>query len=326
MSIAEAADLPIVGRRTPEIERLVQTLTSCLAETSPSPSTCVWGRDKHSSVRQGSYARSTRVSPTEDYIDLFVVVNALGEKGSMLPSAVGELVRTARGQQPEKTVFVVLEAKSPEVVRAARDAGADEFLGKEELENEEAVIWRLRNALLRAPAASTREDSASEPPVGARPLTVGEGARLPKDAVRRAEAAIEEAVPTLPTAEERRSLGADLLEIVAPTLRDPESGRLDARRISEATGMSLAALARASGVSQQALSATPDSPGAQAGLLPIAHLSELLDEMFPPDHKRIWLQTPHPRFGGRSPVQAIEAGDAELVALSVERALEGLPD
>jgi hypothetical protein len=38
------------------------------------------------------------------------------------------------------------------------------------------------------------------------------------------------------------------------------------------------------------------------------------------------LQTPRPRFGGRSPVQAIEAGEAELVALSVESALEGHPD
>ncbi len=325
MSTTRAARLPIVGQRTPEIERLVQTLTSWLAETSPSSTTRVRDRDTPR-LRQGSFAKSTRVSSADMDVDIVVVVNALGEKGSMAPSAVEELVRTARGQQPERTVLVVLEVKSPEVVRAARDAGADEFLGREELENEEAVIWRLRNAVLRASAASTREDAASEPPVGARPLTVGRGTHLTKEEVRRAEAAIEEAMATLPTAEERRSLGSGLLEIVAPALRDPESGRLDARRISEDTGMSLAALARASGVSQQALSATPDSPGAQAGLVPIAQLSEMLDEMFAPEHKRIWLQTPHPRFGGRSPVQAIEEGDAELVALSVAGALEGLPD
>jgi hypothetical protein len=158
-----------------------------------------------------------------------------------------------------------------------------------------------------------------------RPLTVGRGTRLSKAAARRAEEAIDAAVAKLPTAAARRR-GTGLLEIVAPDLRDPDSGRLDARLIAQSTGLSLAALSRAASVSQQALSATPDSPGAQVGLVPIARLSAMLDEMFTPDHKRVWLQTPHPRFDGRSPAQTIEAGDAELVELSVENALEGFPD
>jgi hypothetical protein len=155
---------------------------------------------------------------------------------------------------------------------------------------------------------------------------VGTSTRLAASALREAEAAIDAVVARLPTAEERRARRPHLLEIIPPELRDAETGRLDARRLAAATGLSLAALARASGVSQQALSATPDLPAAQSGLPPIARLSVMLDEMFTPEHKRIWLQTPHPRFGGRSPAEAIEAGDAELVALSVGNALEGHPD
>jgi hypothetical protein len=244
----------------------------------------------------------------------------------MAPSKVADLVLTAREREPGRAVLVVMEVKSPEAVRAARDAGASEFLGKDEIDNVEAVYWRLTNAMRLFHLYLDLAEATLAGPVEPRPLTVRKSDRLSESARREADAAIDAAVAALPTAEVRRSRGPDLLKIVAPELRDPESGRLDARRIAAAVGLSLAALARASGISQQALSAKPDSPGAQAGLLPIARLSAMLDEMFSPDHKRVWLQTPHPRFGGRSPAQAIEAGDAELVALSVESALEGHPD
>lgn len=259
-------------------------------------------------------------------LDAVVVVNALGEERGMAPSTVTKLVQTAREQQPGKTVIVVLDEESPEAVRAARVAGASEFLGRDEIDNEEAVYWRFRNAALLHHVDLVLADAPAPDPVEPRPLTVRKSARLSRSAVNNADAAIDPAVAALPTAEERRGRGPALLEIVAPDLRDAESGRLDARRIAAATGLSLAALARASGVTQQALSATPDSPGAQSGLLPIARLSNMLDEMFPPEHRRVWLQTPHPRFGGRSPARAIEEGDAELVMLSVESALEGHPD
>jgi hypothetical protein len=258
-------------------------------------------------------------------LDFMVVVNALGEEARMAPSTVTKLVQTAREQQPGKAVIVVLDKESLETVRAARVAGASEFLGRDEIDNEEAVYWRFRNASLLYHVNLALANARPAEPVEPRPLTVRKSARLSKSATIKADAAIDAAVAALPTAEERRDRGPDLLEIVAPDLRNAESGRLDARRIAAATGLSLAALARASGVTQQALSATPDSPGAQAGLLPIARLSSMLDEMFPPEHKRVWLQTPHPRFGGRSPARAIEEGDAELVTLSVESALEGHP-
>lgn len=36
---------------------------------------------------------------------------------------------------------------------------------------------------------------------------------------------------------------------------------------------------------------------APGGLLAIAPLSVILDEIFPPEHKPVWLQTTHPRCG-----------------------------
>lgn len=322
MAATQAADFPIVGRRSPEILRLVQTLRSWLPSTSEPPPARSGDRRTPEPFHQGSYATNVHVRAADLDLDIVVVVNALGKEGSMAPSTVTKLVQTARAQQPGRNVIVVLDEESPEAVRAARVAGACEFLGRDEIDNEEAVYWRFRNAALLSRAAPVLEKNPTTP----RPLTVRKSARLSEPALREADAAVDAAVAALPTAEERRGRGTDLLEIVAPELRDPGSGRLDARRIAAAIGLSLAALARASGVSQQALSATPDSPGAQAGLLPIARLSEMLDEMFSPEHRRVWMQTPHSRFGGRSPAQAIEAGDAELVALSVESALEGHPD
>ena len=328
MFAMDAFDLSIVGHRTPEVVRLAALLESLAKPLrhwtvahSVTPST----HTLHVFDYSFRYSVADRLGTHSANAPGVVLVNTLTLTGSATPSSVTRLVRIARERQPQKFVIVVLDEESPEAVRAARVAGASEFLGRDEIDNVEAVYWRLRNACRLYYYDLVLTNAPPLEPATPRPLTVRKSARLSQSALREVDAAIDAAVAVLPGAEERRSRGPDLLEIVAPELRDPQTGRLDARRIAEATGFSLAALARASGVSQQELSATPDSPGAQAGLLPIARLSELLDEMFLPEHRRVWMQTPHPRFGGRSPAQAVEAGDAELVALSVESALEGHP-
>jgi hypothetical protein len=259
-------------------------------------------------------------------LDLVVLVNTLKEEGSSTPGEVTRLVHKARTQKPERSVVVLLDEEDAEAVRAARIAGAFDFLGADEIRNVEAVFWRLHNATLLARVFASDEASAPETPKTVRPLTVRRSVRLSAARIREADAAIEAAVASLPAAEERRARSADLLKVITPEFRDAQSGRLDARRIAEDMEMSIAALARAAGVSQQALSSKPDSPAAQAGLLPVARLSSVLNQLFVPEHKRVWLQTPHPRFGDRSPIQAIEAGEAELVLLSVESAQDGSPD
>lgn len=324
MPRAKAPSPGIVGRRSKEMDHLVRTMK----EQAHAASRTMSGRRRRRPARSGGqspFAGGWDLGRVVNLMD-FVLVNALEEGKRMDRAEVTALVRAARAQGPGRIVVVVLDEDNEEAVGAARDAGAAEFLGRDEIGNPEAVSWRLRNAALLSKATAVLEESGAVDSPQGRPFTVRKARRASAHAIREAEKAIDEAVTTLPTAAERRATRQDFLQIVAPGLRNADSGRLDARRIAGATGLSLAALARASGISQQALSATPDSPGAQRGLLPIARLSELLDEVFTPEEKRVWLRTPNDRFDGRTPLQAIEAGDAELVALSVESALEGQPD
>jgi hypothetical protein len=317
-----AAELPILGARTPDVVEAAATVKSRLAAEGVSLSNRVWKPGAANSVHW--QLQAWRVD-TSFSLHSLALVNTLTSKGSLEPSKITKLIEQAFALRDMHAVIVILDEKDPEAVRAAREAGAFDFLGIDEIRNEEALVWRVLNAFIVARVRTTLKEGAGSHDRDLPSIQVGTPTRLSEDEIRAADARIDAAVAALPTADDRRARGHDLLRIVAPELRDPDSGRLNARRISEATGLSLAALARASGVTQQALSATPDSPGAQTGLLPIAQLSVLLDEMFTPEHKRIWLQTPHPRFDDRSPAQAIEAGDAELVALSIESALEGIP-
>lgn len=325
MPSANVVEVPIVGARTPEIVQAAESLKSMLSsETTPSANRL--------RMAHGAYANRFSLDGSYEIRSSnpchLALVNTFTRRGreSVAPSKIAKLVEEAFALQHTCSVIVCLDDTDPEAVRAARDAGADEFVGRDAIRNTEALYWRVCTVLIKSHACALLEET--DPSEGLKPtaLKVGPSTRLSAEDIRAADARIDAAVAELPTAEDRRARGHDLLRIVAPELRDPESGRLNAHRIREATGLSLAALARASGVTQQALSATPDSPGAQTGLLPIARLSVLLDEMFTPEHKRIWLQSPHPRFDDRSPAQAIEAGDAELVALSIESALEGIPD
>jgi hypothetical protein len=326
MLAAKDLDLPIVGDRTPEIVHAAETLKSWFVAYAERPSTPQLEQSIHCRAHQyfrwtGSFSGTALHSAFR-----VALVNTFTKKGSVPPKKITKLIESAHALQHAPTVLVLLDEKSPEAVRAARDAGAYEFLGWDEINNHEALYWRVLNALLLSRAFGIQDKVEPTSRVEPRPLTVSKSTRLSPTEIRAADAAISAAVEGLPNAEERRARRQHLLQVVAPELRNAETGRLNARRIAEATGLSLAALARSSGLTQQGLSATPDSPSAQAGLLPVARLSVLLDEMFTPEHKRMWLQTTHPRFGDRSPAQAIEGGDAELVALVVESALEGNPD
>jgi hypothetical protein len=329
MSVSAVNELPVVGDRTPEIEELVSNIRSRLKSRTSATPVRQARSDKSQSSRSGFgpdvLIASSWGEPEFD-LRLVVLVNTLKEKGSTTPGEVTRLVHKARTQKPARSVVVLLDEEDAEAVRAARVAGAFDFLGADEIRNVEAVFWRLYNATLLASVFASAKASAPEEPKKIRPLRVRRSARLSAARIREADAAIDAAVASLPTAEERRAHAADLLKVITPEFRDVRSGRLDARRIAEDMEMSIAALARAAGVSQQALSSKPDSPAAQVGLLPVARLSSILNQLFLPEHKRVWLQTPHPRFGDRSPIQAIEAGEAELVLLSVESARDGSPD
>lgn len=106
-------------------------------------------------------------------------------------------------------------------------------------------------------------------------------------------------------------------------LRGP-SGRLSADRVAEAFGLSLAELAALAGKSRQALSKTPDALSAQPVLRPLeraARLRAVLEQ----DEFRQWLNGSNAELDGRSPIELIRSGRADLVADLAEDILTGQP-
>jgi hypothetical protein len=111
------------------------------------------------------------------------------------------------------------------------------------------------------------------------------------------------------------------LRIAAPNLRSP-SGRLDATRIAKRLGVPIARLAAVVGVSRQALTQTPDSPGIQHALDPIARTLHVLDETLDPDDHQKWLRTSRVNLDRKTPLDAIMNGNANTVARLLESARE----
>lgn len=243
--------------------------------------------------------------------DLYLV-NCLHEDGTSPPAEVARAVFAVRRQSTGVPIVALIDETNADALRAAREAGATSFIGAGEAENEEAVSWRVSGWTPRVPQI------IEEPPPA-------DPARPSPREIAAAIAAVNTSVSLLPTPAARLARAAGWVRVDAPHLRDAESGRFNAKRIAAALGISLARLAPATGATQQALSTKPDSAKAQAGLASVARVLAALDELLPAEQRRMWLNTPHARFGGRTPLTLIEAGDAEALARAVEAALEGDP-
>ena len=114
---------------------------------------------------------------------------------------------------------------------------------------------------------------------------------------------------------------ANTLSIAAPNLRGP-SGRLDATKIARRLGVPIARLAAVVGVSRQALSQTPDSPGIQHALDAIAHTLDVLDTSLQPGDQQKWLRTSRANIDRKTPLDTIMGGGADIVARMLEGASE----
>jgi hypothetical protein len=231
---------------------------------------------------------------------------------------------------PKIPVLIVVDGSQRSIIEKALDLGAEDVITESD-SRIAAVVWARvrsvlastgRNTLLSEPASNTgyragQDDSISDLRASGwreRPLSDVEAAAVLNRVRRRAAA--------LPTLADRRVPLAEVLSIATPKLR-ARSGRLDAKRIAARLGVSLRQLAKAAGISHQALSGTPDSKTAQAGLDPIARALGILDELFPTsDQVRAWLNTPHGRLDGSTPLAALLDGRAEQVA----RMLGGIRD
>ncbi len=111
-----------------------------------------------------------------------------------------------------------------------------------------------------------------------------------------------------------------------PEVRDPDTGRIDARKLARALGVRPAQLARALGVRRQLLSENPRSERIQAPAAKLeALVVEVVDMVGGLEQARMWLHTPTPIWGEKSTWRVIEEGGLEDVLAFVYALKEGLP-
>jgi hypothetical protein len=242
-------------------------------------------------------------------------------------TAVLSLLHELLERKPRPPILVAAdEGSQADVIKKVLDLGVDDVISMAAAKIPELVRARvssLLNAAARSSARSTfaagsRVDTDDASERDATDAGPGESAareewEAPLSATEAKAALRRVREATLPAAGYRRGPIAELLHIQTPELR-ARSGRLDAKRVAKRLDVSLRDLAVPLGVSHQALSKTPDSERAQEGLDPIARTLGLLDEMLGRERERAWLNTPHARLGGETPLKALLSGRAEEVA------------
>lgn len=109
-------------------------------------------------------------------------------------------------------------------------------------------------------------------------------------------------------------------------LHDPETGRLDAIRISEYLKVPLKQLAGALSKNYSSVHKTPSAPSLQPALCSIKRTLEILEQIFV-DRPAVlaWLNSPHPDLGRRTPLDVIVQGYPDTVEDMLEAALAGTP-
>ena len=113
---------------------------------------------------------------------------------------------------------------------------------------------------------------------------------------------------------------------VLPELHDPDTGRLDAKRMADYLSVPLSTLAEAIGKNVAAVHKSPSAPSLQEDLAPIARILGILVPLLRSRERVLaWLNSPHPDIGGRTPMSFILDGKAVAVAELLEAALAGQP-
>jgi len=103
------------------------------------------------------------------------------------------------------------------------------------------------------------------------------------------------------------------------------SGRLSARRVAEAFGLTLAQLAAAIGKARQTVWKTDDAEAIQPRLFPFERTARLRTVLSESDF-RSWLNMPNEQLDDRTPIELIRNGKADTVADLAEDMLTGNPD
>lgn len=111
-------------------------------------------------------------------------------------------------------------------------------------------------------------------------------------------------------------------------LRDPRSGRWDAKRIAESLGVKLTELTEALAVNYSTVARTPDSEALQEKLAPFANVVAMARQVYAQDDARLrkWLRQPQSALGDLTPLAALlRPGAASAVEQWVAGAWLGEP-
>jgi hypothetical protein len=107
---------------------------------------------------------------------------------------------------------------------------------------------------------------------------------------------------------------------------DPNSGRLDAKRIAELFGVPLTTVAHAVGVTPSALSRRRTARSAQDGLRELTFVWRTLMNACGTEAKaKAWLNAARPDLGGKPPLVLLTSGRARDLGNYIRRALAGEP-
>lgn len=113
---------------------------------------------------------------------------------------------------------------------------------------------------------------------------------------------------------------------LVPQLRNSESGRLDARRISNLFGIPLKQLSNSIAAVSANVYKTPDAPSLQDKFSLYERIARTLFLLVGSEEGiRIWLNTPEPELDGELPRDLLLSGEVEVVADLLEDMLEGQP-
>lgn len=116
------------------------------------------------------------------------------------------------------------------------------------------------------------------------------------------------------------------LEVPLRELHDENSGRIDAQKVAEFLGVSLAELVQALGASYPAVHRTPAASSLQGSLRPIKRSLDLISRASrTPADAKAWLNDPHPALGERTPLELILSGKSGAIITLLENLRAGIP-
>jgi hypothetical protein len=116
---------------------------------------------------------------------------------------------------------------------------------------------------------------------------------------------------------------------IDPTTHDlynAKSGRLDAKNVSRAFGVTQRFIADVAEMNPATVSKTPDSEALQPTLRLFERIIRMLiDLVGKPEGARIWLHQASWQLGDRAPIDVIHEGHGDTVALLLENMMVGIP-